>query len=167
MRPGERSAQMHMKIRDLEKGDRPKIAALIDAVSAFPPAEKEVAMELLDEALENPEGEDYFFFLAEEGKGLIGFLCYGPASLTDAVYDLYWIATRPGRRRKGVGRILFEELTRRLREKGGRMIVIETSSLPRYAGARAFYQRMGCVLRARIDDYYSPGDAKLIYTFDL
>ena len=52
-----------------------------------------------------------------------------------------------------------EEIVRR----GGRMLLIETSSQESYGPTIRFYERAGYALVARIPEYYRPGDDKLIF----
>ena len=43
------------------------------------------------------------------------------------------------------------------------MLLVETSSLDDYAGARAFYAGQGFVEEARIRDCYQAGEDKIIF----
>jgi ribosomal protein S18 acetylase RimI-like enzyme len=52
-----------------------------------------------------------------------------------------------------------EEIVRR----GGRMLLVETSSQETYGGTIQFYERTGYEVAGRIEDYYRAGDAKLIF----
>ena len=51
--------------------------------------------------------------------------------------------------------------------RGGRLLLIETSSKPNYAPTIEFYKRNGYHLEARIRDYYRPGDDKLIFAKEI
>jgi hypothetical protein len=46
----------------------------------------------------------------------------------------------------------------------GKLIVVETSSLPKYEATRKFYVRNNYLEAARIRDYYGQGDDLMIYT---
>jgi len=83
--------------------------------------------------------------------------------MTAATYDLYWIATRADRMGKGYGRRIVAFVEEEVRRRGGRLLVIETSSKDSYGETRAFYEKIGCTLAARLADYYDEGDDKLIY----
>jgi ribosomal protein S18 acetylase RimI-like enzyme len=52
-----------------------------------------------------------------------------------------------------------EEIARR----GGKMLLIETSSQETYGGTSQFYDRTGYALVGRIPEYYKAGDDKLIF----
>lgn len=94
---------------------------------------------------------------------LIGYACYGATPGTDGTWDLYWIAVHPSAQGSGGGRMLLEEVERRIVEEGARMIVVETSSRSDYEGTRQFYGRRGYREGARVQGFYAPGDDRVIY----
>lgn len=146
-------------IRPAQRSDVGPIQGLLQASGAFRPGEVECALELVEEYLAGDE--DYRVIVAEEKGQIVGYVCYGPTPLAAGVFDLYWIAAHPPRR--GVGAQLLEHVEQRVREQGGRMVVIETASQTLYEGAQRFYQARGYQLVTRIEDFYSVGDAKLVY----
>jgi ribosomal protein S18 acetylase RimI-like enzyme len=129
----------------------------------FTPEEVQVAAEVMDDALDRPEQEDYSLAVWEEGGQVTGYAAYGPTPLTQGTYDLYWIAVSPDRQGSGLGRRLMDWVESRLRESGGRLLLIETSSQPRYEPTRRFYLGLGYREAARIADFYGPGDDRVTY----
>ncbi len=93
-----------------------------------------------------------------------GFACFGPRSLTQGTYDLYWIAVDPAAKRNGVGRNLMEQVEKDVAALGGRLLIVETSGLEKYAPTRAFYEGIGYSKEATIHDFYAPGDDLVVYT---
>ena len=53
----------------------------------------------------------------------------------------------------------FEEIA----EAGGRILLIETSSLPHYEPTRAFYVKHGYLPDAVLHDYYADGDDMVVF----
>ncbi len=107
------------------------------------------------------------FAVLECGKRnpeLRGFACYGPVPLTQGVYDLYWIVVDPAVQKKGHGSNLLKYVQSEVIKKGGRMLLIETSSQESYGATIRFYERNGYQLAARIKDFYRIGDDKLIFS---
>ncbi|MCS7012411.1 MAG: GNAT family N-acetyltransferase [Chloroherpetonaceae bacterium] len=146
------------------------IGALLQETGMFRPDEIAVALELIDETLArngNLTPEDYHTFVALSAERVVGYVCFGKTPMTTSTFDLYWIAVSPSEQGKGIGQRLFEFACQRIQEMGGRLLVIETASQPKYAPTRQFYERMGCTEVARIKDFYSLGDDKLIYTKSL
>lgn len=156
-------------LRLLRSGDRERIRSLVVAAGNFNEAEVETAVELADEALAKGDPGGYFFLLLEEDAGeraVLGYACYGPVPLTAGTYDLYWIVVHPLAQGKGHGRRLLEAVESRVRDLGGRKLLIETSSQESYAGTIRFYERSGYELAARIRDFYKVGDDKLVFSKD-
>ena len=75
-----------------------------------------------------------------------------------------WIAVGPEFRGRGYGGALMEIFIEGVRDDGGRLAVIETSSLPGYSDARRLYLRHGFQEKARLEGYYGEGDDLIIYT---
>lgn len=149
--------------------DRPRVRELVVAAGNFNDAEVATAVELVDEALGKGDASGYFFLVLEEDAGeraVQGYACYGPVPLTVGTYDLYWIVVDPAAQGKGHGRRLLEAVERRIRDAGGRKLLIETSSQESYAGTIRFYERSGYELAARIRDFYKVGDDKLVFAKD-
>jgi ribosomal protein S18 acetylase RimI-like enzyme len=153
-----------VSLRELEPRDRTPLATLIESVDLFSPAEKEIALEVLDSYLARP-GRDYHALGAFTPRDVpLGYACYGPTPCTSGSWDLYWIAVSGEARGRGVGTLLMEEFERRLVDLNARLVLIETSSRADYAPTRAFYHGRGYEVVAQVPDFYAPGDDRLIFT---
>jgi ribosomal protein S18 acetylase RimI-like enzyme len=144
------------------------LAALLQRIEAFNAEEVGVAVELIDETLQNRERSTYRFIVAlEEGeedeKAYFGYVCFGPTPMTRHTYDLYWIVVDPDQRGKGIGRELMRALTATLAHNGGRILRVETSSSEMYRSAKGFYKRAGFVEGGRIPNFYKDHDDLIIY----
>ncbi len=162
------NAQVH--IRQLEPSDRPFIEKMVVAAGNFNDVEIATALELVDEASAEGEESGYLFALLEYGEKhrvVRGYACYGPVPLTQGVYDLYWIVVDPASQGKGFGRDLLAYVERDVISRGGRMVLIETSSQESYGATIRFYEHSGYHLAARIRNFYRVGDDKLIFQKDL
>jgi ribosomal protein S18 acetylase RimI-like enzyme len=148
------------RLRPLRPEDRPALANLLAVSGAFSSEEIAVALELIDEG----EGDDYRFQVAEAEGVVAGYACYGPAASTDGSWDLYWIAVASDRHRRGIGRALLAAAEEAVAAAGGRTVVIETASKPSYEGTRRFYERNGYEQIARVPRFYAEDDDKLVYS---
>ena len=148
---------------EAEEPDRQRVRALVEATGFFSPAEADVAVELVDERLAKGAASGYEFVFAEEDGVPVGYGCYGPIPATESSFDLYWIVVDPVRQGRGIGRALMEEMERLIRTAGGRRIYVDTSSRPQYESTRGFYIRNGYTQAALLEDFYAPGDGKVIY----
>ena len=153
-----------MKMRKIQPPDRAGLKALLNAQEHFKSEEIKVALELIDIVLTHPGQEDYIIHIAEgPAEETLGYICYGKAPLTDAVYDIYWIVVHPASWNQGLGSFLLRQTEEDLRHRRARLLLIETSSNPSYENPRTFYRKHGYQEQARILDYYSVGDHKLIF----
>lgn len=144
-------------------GDGEAVRRIVTATGAFRPDEVDVAVELVDERLARGAASGYEFVFAEVGGQAVGYSCFGPIACTVGSYDLYWIAVTPGEHRRGIGAALLAESERAIAAAQGRHIYVETSSTPRYAAARSFYERHHYERIATFTDFYEPGDSKVVY----
>jgi len=114
---------------------------MIVSSGKFNEAEIKTALELVDEALEEGEASGYIFVLLEYGKEHPNSCTDMPAMVNapqQGVYDLYWIVVDPAAQRKGFGRYLLEYVERDIIKRGGRMLLIETSSQETYGATIRF-----------------------------
>jgi len=154
------------RIRPISEGDRFRISEIVRAAGNFSRQEIDTAMELVDEALEKGEESGYIAVvleMLEAAPTVAGYACYGPTPLTEGVFDLYWIAVHPEAQGHGIGRALVGYVEKDVLARGGRMLLIETSSREDYGATIGFYERTGYQLAARIKNFYRPGDDKLIF----
>jgi len=151
-------------LRPMVKADRQPVLELIRATGFFTPDEVKVAEELIDIYLQQPDQRDYFIVVVVNEQGRVaGYMTYGPTPLTEGTWDLYWIAVSPADQGKGYGQQLVRWLEEEVRKRKGRLIIIETSSQPKYEPTRKFYEKLGYAEVARIPDFYRPGDDRVIF----
>jgi ribosomal protein S18 acetylase RimI-like enzyme len=152
-------------IRPMESRDKAAVMALIEATNFFHAHEVIVAEELVDVYLDVPGQNDYRVIVIEDAEAAVaGYLTFGPTPMAVGVYDLYWMAVDPRAQGMGFGRKLVEWLEEHVRAERGRLIIIETSSSPKYEPTRRFYLGLKYTEVARIPDYYQEGDDRVIYT---
>ena len=135
---------------------------LLRSTPEFKPAEVVVAEEVIDSYLRDPRRSGYHVFVAELDSAISGYICYGLAPLTEGTWDIYWIAVAAKKQSRGIGGALLAHAEEQIREAGGRLAIIETSSQPAYERTRRFHLGHGYEVISRIPDFYSPGDDKLI-----
>jgi GNAT superfamily N-acetyltransferase len=156
-------ADDELTLRELRAGDRPEIVEILESSGAFRPDEIAVGLELVDETLNPGPSTDYRWWIAEQGGQVLGFACFGPVPMTQATFDLYWIAVAPEARGTGVAARIDEAVSDSVRGLGGYWLLAETSSTPAYVPAHSFYAKRGYRLLGRIEDYYRAGDDRLIF----
>lgn len=149
----------------VQVSDAPGVRDLVESTGFFRPDEALVAEELVHECLEKGEtASGYYFLFAETAGTLAGYACWGLIPCTVSSYDLYWIAVHPDFQGHGLGRRLLLGAEEHIRRMGGTRVYIETSHKAQYESTRIFYDRCQYKLEAVLDDFYAPGDGKVIYS---
>jgi ribosomal protein S18 acetylase RimI-like enzyme len=150
-------------IRKLQADDRKKIVSIIDNTENFSVEEKKVAVELIDEALANPNHEYYNVFVYMNDGTPAGYHCTGKRALTDGVFDLFWIVVDGTIQNKGIGKKLLDHAEQFVKENNGRWILAETSSKNSYDATRNFYMRNNYSIVAQIKDFYTVNDNLIVF----
>ncbi len=151
-------------IRRMAARDKDAVLGLIRATGFFTDAEVAVAEELMDIYLAKPDQKDYDVVVVEDRKAApAGYMTWGPTPLAEDAYDLYWMAVAPSEQGQGRGKELVRWLEGEVGRRDGRVIIIETSSQPRYQGTRQFYIDLGYKEVARVPNFYRAGDDRVIY----
>lgn len=157
---------MTIAIRPLERRDRDTVLDIIVRAGNFTAVEIGVAMELVDEWLADGAASGYIAYVLTDDASTPqarGYVCFGPAPMTEGTFDLYWIAVDRKDQGRGFGGRLLRAVEEDVRARGGRLLLIETASQAAYAPTIRFYERSGYALVSRIRDYYRPGDDKLVF----
>lgn len=153
-----------MTIRLFQKEDLEQLVEIVKATDVFRPEEVAIARELMEVVAEQPGQKDYVIYTSVDEGGIVrGYYCIGQTPMTEATYDLYWIAVDPRVHGQGMGRQLLRHCEDTIRQHGGKLVVAETSSLPKYEKTRLFYEHNHYTEASRINDYYAPGDGLVVY----
>jgi len=150
-------------IRPTTPADTPALLALTAATGVFKPHEVTALNEVLSD-YHAAEGKLGHVAVTDERAGrIVGYAYYAPAAMTDRSWYLYWIAVDKTTQAKGVGGALLRHAEEDIRSRGGRVLFIETSSLPHYDLTRKFYLKHGYEVTAALRDYYADGDDMVVF----
>jgi ribosomal protein S18 acetylase RimI-like enzyme len=155
-------------IRPALPSDTPRILALTVGTGVFKPYEIDVLEELLDEYHAGALGAEHSAVVLLDGpserpESIVGYAYYAPDVMTDRSWYLYWIAIDQSRRGGGLGTLLMQYVEADIRQRQGRVLFIETSSLPHSEPTRRFYLKLGYVINGQLRDFYSDGDDMFIF----
>lgn len=150
-------------IRPTLPEDVNELVELATATRVFKPTEIIALEEVLADYVEEPGGPGYHSYTLVEQGAICGFSIHGPNTMTEGTWDLYWIAVRPQQHRAGLGSKLLHFAEEDVRKQRGRLLLIETSSLPSYAPTRNFYLKHGYEQVATVPDFYADGDSLVIF----
>jgi ribosomal protein S18 acetylase RimI-like enzyme len=160
-----RAPLAHTLRTTVRPSDAARVRAMCASTGFFNDEELDIAVELVDEHLARGEAASgySFVFLDAAGGETLCYASYGRIAGTERAYDLFWIVTDDAQRGRGLGRIVLDEVERRIAALGGGQIHVETSSRAQYDPTRAFYERCGYFEAARFPDFYKAGDGKVVY----
>jgi ribosomal protein S18 acetylase RimI-like enzyme len=142
--------------------DKASLIPILKSTPEFKPIEVDVAEEVIDSYLNHGTESGYHIEVAEDEGKVLGYVCFGETPCTVGTFDIYWIAVDKERRGRSVGKTLSDVAEKAIKEAGGRLIIIETSSVPLYENTMKFYLARGYEVIARIPDFYMVGDDKII-----
>ncbi len=105
---------------------------------------------------------DQHWWVATIGDRVVGAALLDPEG-APGVANLRFIGVLPDCRRRGAAQMLLRRAEAQGRADGARLILIDTSSLEKFAPAHALYLGLGYDAEARIRDYWNPGDDKVTF----
>lgn len=158
---------MGINVREFLASDRHLAEESLRACKVFTDEEVQVALELLDAAWMGGVEGDYPSFTLEVDEQTRGFACIARTVLTQSTWHLYWLCVHPEAQGRGGGQALQTHIERFVLARGGKRIVLETSSQASYQSTRDFYRRVGYAQVGWIRDFYKPGDDCVIFCKEL
>ena len=150
-------------IRPATPEDTPALVALTAGTGVFKPFEIDVLKEVLDDFHAGRMGDDHHAVVLEREGRVVGYAYYAPDGMTDRSWYLYWIAVAKDVQAGGIGGELMRFVEGDVKGRRGRLMFIETSSLPHYAPTRRFYEKHGYEVTGVLRDYYSDGDDMVVF----
>jgi len=150
-------------IRQTIQEDTPALLEIARGTEVFKPLELVALGEVLDDyhAKEQANGHRSVTYAVDDR--VLGFAYYAPAAMTDRAWYLYWIAVAKTIQAQGIGSRLLGMAETEIAHQGGRLLLIETSSLPHYEPTRRFYLKHGYQIASRLSDFYADGDDLVVF----
>ncbi|MEM8825275.1 MAG: N-acetyltransferase [Pseudomonadota bacterium] len=140
-------------IRPATPADRATTLSIAETSGLFSPDEADFFAEDFDDWAANDD-DPRRWFVADNGTVAAQV---APEPMSDAVWNLLFIATKPEARRTGQASAMIRAVEEAVRTRGGRLILIDTASVDDQAPARATYRAAGYDQEAVIRDYYGDG----------
>lgn len=149
-------------IRSIERNDKHELIALANKIGLFEDNQLEELQQMLADYFLDENDRDRFW-LVDEDRGVVGVAYCELEPMTDGTWNLRLIAIDPDCQGKGRGTLLLGCVEKKSIERGGRMLLVETSGLDSFDRTRAFYRKCGYQEEARIREFYTAGDDKIVY----
>lgn len=149
-------------IRASVQDDIPSLIALAESIDIFPAEHLEILEEMLTDFFESPDEQDRFWLTDEDDdEGIVGMIYCEPEQMTSGTWNLRLIAVAPDLQDMGRGGLLLEFLEDHLRQKMGRLLLVDTSGTEDFESVRNFYSKYGFREEALIRNFYEEGDDKI------
>lgn len=153
-------------IRPAAPEETPALVALAVATGLFRPEDADLLLrQTLDDLHAQRLGDGHFAYVWQDDIGgtPAGWVYFSANPKSNGVWDLWWIGVTPERHGQGIGQELLWFVENSVREAGGRLLLIETSSTPALEKTRRFYRNQGYVECGCIPDFYDDGDGKITF----
>jgi len=153
-------------IRPTNPDDTPALVALAVSTGLFLPNEADALLrDVLDELHAGRLGEDHLASVWVDGPAgpPAGWVYFSRNAMANQIWDLWWIGVDPVRHGQGIGAELLRFVEAHVHSAGGRVLLIETSSLPKLERTRMFYAKRGYTACGQVPDFYADGDDKVIF----
>ncbi len=147
------------EIRMVTQSDITDLKQVLDSIELFP---SEMLDDIIYNYLNNSETEEIWFTALENSKPIsIGFCA--PEKLTEGTYNLYAIGVGRDFQGKGIGSKMMTYIENYLRDKGHRILIVDTSGTDDFKMTRRFYEKLNYNQEAVIRDFWKEGDDKVIF----
>jgi ribosomal protein S18 acetylase RimI-like enzyme len=150
-------------IRPTVPEDTPALLAVGESTGLFSRLDMEALQEVLDDYHATNREWGHVCVTYEQDGQVIGFAYYAPAAMTEGTWYLWWIAVGKQIQARGIGGELLRYTEDGARAGRGRIMLVETSSLPTYELTRRFYLKNGYEQHAVLRDYYADGHHMVIF----
>lgn len=151
---------MTKNIRAVQKADLDELKRVVDSSGLFP---SEYLDEMISDYFNNPDTEEIWFMYADHNQPMAIGYCV-PEKLTMGTYNLLAIGVGQDFQRNGIASEMMEYIEQFLRHRGGRLLIVETSSDDAQVGARNLYEKLGYNRAAVIKDFWREGEDKIVFS---
>jgi len=152
-----------MKIRPTLPSDTPVLVKIAQETGVFKPLEIQALGEVLDDYHAENRELGHRSVTCERDGQVLGFAYYAPAAMTVGTWHLWWIVVRKDIQAGGIGTTLLQFTENDIRANQGRVLFIETGSLPHYEPTRRFYRKHNYEEHALLKDFYAAGDSMVVF----
>lgn len=148
-----------MNIRPTKPEDIFGLKEVLDSTGIFP---SEMLPEMVSSFFDDLASTDQWLTCEHDGK-VVGFCYASLEQMTENTWNMLAIAVHASVQGGGCGSAIVGALENALRSRGGRLLIVDTSGKDEFAQTRAFYRKNGYAEEARIRDFWSAGDDKIVF----
>ena len=150
---------MNSKIKAVTRNYVAELKNVVDSSGLFP---SEYLDEMISDYLHNPYTQEIWFTYINDNTPIAIGYCV-PEKFTNGTYNLLAIGVLQEFQRNGVATEMLHYIEQQLKQKDGRILIVETSSDDAQIGARKFYEKIGYAQMAVIRDFWNDGEHKIVF----
>ncbi|HEY0815830.1 MAG TPA: GNAT family N-acetyltransferase [Pseudonocardia sp.] len=150
-------------IRPATPDDTQAIVDLTVDAELFTTEEAVIVTQMLADHFGPKAGDGQVCVVDDVENRLVALAYYEPHVATDRTWELVMIGVHREQHRRGRGAALLHHVEDDLRSREQRLLLVETSALPAFDRARAFYRARGYDEEARVRDYFQDGDDMVLF----
>ncbi|WP_237215930.1 GNAT family N-acetyltransferase [Ruegeria lacuscaerulensis] len=141
---------------------RDDVAALQEVLNGTELFPSEMLPDMVNSFLSDEESSEIWLACEVDGNP-VGF-CYAvPEELAEGAWNMLAIAVLPTQQGGGLGSAISRHLETELKERGQRILIVDTSGTEEFKQTREFYRKNGYTEEARIRDFWATGDDKIVF----
>ncbi len=141
---------------------RDDVAALQEVLNGTELFPSEMLPDMVNSFLSDEESSEIWLTCEVDGNP-VGF-CYAvPEELAEGAWNMLAIAVLPTQQGGGLGSAISMHLETELKERGQRILIVDTSGTEEFKQTREFYRKNGYTEEARIRDFWATGDDKIVF----
>lgn len=141
---------------------RDDVAALQEVLNGTELFPSEMLPDMVNSFLSDEESFEIWLTCEVDGNP-VGF-CYAvPEELAEGAWNMLAIAVLPTQQGGGLGSAISRHLETELKERGQRILIVDTSGTEEFKQTREFYRKNGYTEEARIRDFWATGDDKIVF----
>ncbi len=150
---------MNNKIRAVSFADIEELKKVVNSSGLFP---SEYLDGMISDYFNNRDTLDIWFAYFDVNKPVAIGYCV-PEKFTEGTFNLLAIGVSQDSQRKGIASEMMNYIEQFIKQKDGRILIVETSSDDAQIGARSFYPKIGYTQVGIIKDFWKEGEDKIIF----
>ncbi len=146
-------------IKKLTLDDKDQLIQLIQSLNMF----QEDEISFIIEGFQNRDDECIWLGDQEE-KELVAVVHSVPEAMTNGTWNALMLIVSPEYQKQGRGKALMRQLENELMSRDQRLLIVETSAMDDFQGARDFYAKIDYTCEAMIKHFYDANDHKIVFS---
>lgn len=144
--------------------DLPSILSVAEQSGLFPPEHLDQLHSMLESYFSSEPNSDQIWITdIDSNSEVTSILFCEREAMTNETWNIRLIAVSPKKQRQGLGSSMLSYIENLLLERGGRLLIVDTSDTEDFESVRTFYKNCGYTAAATIPHFFDEGDGKITF----